>query len=572
MDGGHDVEYGGRRAPSVRDVLALPCVRAGAPRLLAGDGRLDDEVRWVHVSELTDIAPLLRGGELVLSTGIGLPDDDPTLTRYVQALAAAEVRALVIELGRRFQRLPDALVAAARAVDLPLIALEREVRFVEVTEAVHTRVIDAQVERLRRSERIHQRFTELTVEGASVERIADAASSLCETPVVLENADHQALVVASAGADEPSLDALLVDFEARSRAIPHRPAARRHPVDDTVVWTVVPVATRGRRWGRLIAIGGGVEDTGSVLERTAAALAINRLSEHDEVRVALDAHTDILDPLLHGNLDDPAARQRLMLRAAAIGVPLADRALLGCAVRLVDDDAAVRAPGRLQRDLTERLLDATRAGGAALIQRRDDGLVHLVVSAAGDEDPRQVVRAVTTRLFDDLARTAPDARIAIGIGTVVDDVTAVRRSVDEAAQTARALTPATPDAAVPFHGLDDVRLPGLLTSLIGDRRLANFVARELGPLLADDAPPHLFETLRAVLEHGGNKRRAAAQLGISRTALYDRIDTLTRHLPGDIDDAVSRTSLHVAVLAHAIARDPASVNAGPDAGASPPGA
>jgi hypothetical protein len=30
-------------------------------------------VRWVHVSELADIATLLRGGELVLTTGIALP-------------------------------------------------------------------------------------------------------------------------------------------------------------------------------------------------------------------------------------------------------------------------------------------------------------------------------------------------------------------------------------------------------------------------------------------------------------------------------------------------------------------
>ncbi len=42
-----------------------------------------EPVRWVHPSELADIAPLLRGGDLVLTTGIALPEDDAALTSYV---------------------------------------------------------------------------------------------------------------------------------------------------------------------------------------------------------------------------------------------------------------------------------------------------------------------------------------------------------------------------------------------------------------------------------------------------------------------------------------------------------
>lgn len=61
--------------PTIADVLALDTVRRGNPRVVAGADRLDTRVRWVHVGEVTDIAQLLRGGELVLTTGIALPDD-----------------------------------------------------------------------------------------------------------------------------------------------------------------------------------------------------------------------------------------------------------------------------------------------------------------------------------------------------------------------------------------------------------------------------------------------------------------------------------------------------------------
>ena len=44
-------------------------------------------MRWVHVAEVPDIATLLRGGELVLTTGIGLPADDAGLRAFIADLA-----------------------------------------------------------------------------------------------------------------------------------------------------------------------------------------------------------------------------------------------------------------------------------------------------------------------------------------------------------------------------------------------------------------------------------------------------------------------------------------------------
>ena len=130
---------------SLRDVLALDAVRAGSPAVVAAPDRLDAPVRWVHVAELSDVGRLLRGGELVLSTGIALPSSAAGLASYVASLAGAGVAGLAIELGQRYlSALPPALVSAAEARGVPLIAFEREVPFVEITEAVHARIIDAE--------------------------------------------------------------------------------------------------------------------------------------------------------------------------------------------------------------------------------------------------------------------------------------------------------------------------------------------------------------------------------------------------------------------------------------------
>ena len=53
------------------DVLALPEVAAASPVVLVGD---PDRtlIRWVHSSEVFEMGPLLRGGEFLLTTGLGL--------------------------------------------------------------------------------------------------------------------------------------------------------------------------------------------------------------------------------------------------------------------------------------------------------------------------------------------------------------------------------------------------------------------------------------------------------------------------------------------------------------------
>ncbi len=60
---------------AVRDVLELPVLVEGLPRVLAGASRLSRAVRWVHVTELLNPADFLEGGESALTTGVPYPED-----------------------------------------------------------------------------------------------------------------------------------------------------------------------------------------------------------------------------------------------------------------------------------------------------------------------------------------------------------------------------------------------------------------------------------------------------------------------------------------------------------------
>src|SRR6202165_3320825 len=107
----------GRRGTlmSVRAALQLPVVQSGKPEVVAGEENLDRPVRWVHAGEVRNMPSLLKGGELLLTTGTGLKTGAVEQRRFIAELAAREVAALAIELGSTFESVPDTLASEARS-------------------------------------------------------------------------------------------------------------------------------------------------------------------------------------------------------------------------------------------------------------------------------------------------------------------------------------------------------------------------------------------------------------------------------------------------------------------------
>ncbi|GAA1389413.1 PucR family transcriptional regulator [Kitasatospora putterlickiae] len=541
--------------PTVARVLDLEVMRRGLPQVVAGADHLERPVRWVHVSELPDVAGMLRGGELVLSTGIALPEDREGLARYVRELADIGVAGLVIEFGRRyFDTLPRALVHAAEQRGLPLIALRRELRFVAVTEAVHALVVNAQLEQLRTSEAIHQVFNELVVEGAEPAEVVRQVARIAGAPVVLENLAHQVLAHDPAGRPEAEL---LEDWERRSRGV--RPPGRTGH-DPRSGWLVTTVGARGQDWGRLVLVQepgpqpeGGPHPFTMLLERGASALALNRLVVRDRESLERQTHRT----LLSGILTHALTVSEVALRAQALGVPLEGRRLVGAVLRQRRGPipAALEAQARL-RDFTELAASAVRACRlSALVGALDDEGVGVLITLGPQQDEHSALDAfgaALRRLAAEAARDPAAPAPVVAVGSSVGSVRDARRTLLEATQVADAALHDGPGGrTASYYRLPDVRLRGLLHLLRDDARLQTYVERELGPLLAFDAEHNgqLVRMLRIYLEQGRNKSAAADAAHLSRPSFYDRLHKVERILGVDLDQVESCLSLHVALLA-----------------------
>src|SRR3954452_8204063 len=286
---------------SLADVLELPVVRRALPEVVVGGDALEREIRWAHVIEMPDPDDLLKGGELVLTTGLGAGADPAHQEAWTASLVEQGMAALAIELGSSWRDVPPPVVAGCARAGVPLIAFHRPVRFIEITEAVHGAVVNAQFALLARGEEIHRRFTELILRGRGVPEILAELCAAVGNPVVLEDADGSLVYYVSG----PPGD----DLALSAWADVHRAEARGEVVEGV---HAVDVRLLDSSWGRFLALSleNRLDDFDRVaVERAALAVAIDLLAQQHDEQVRARPPGASLSALADGRVEEADARR-----------------------------------------------------------------------------------------------------------------------------------------------------------------------------------------------------------------------------------------------------------------------
>lgn len=519
------VSAGGRHLslPSVADVLRLDVLVRAMPEILAGEENLHADVRWVHVAETMGVARLVSGGELLLATGVGWPTDEASLRHLGADLVRAGISGLILELGERMPCAPDALVSQFRAAGCPFAVLHREARFVEITEAVHSRIVDQHTVALQERARIHELFTGLSLRGSPADFIVSQAARVLGCPVILEDTGHR--VILADHLDGTGRD--LRNWEQRSRA--SRGGGERDG------WTSAPVEARGTRWGRLIALPGPAHPAGrsTVVEQAAVALALSRLADRDDDEWTRRSHAALLGALLGRRF---ASEDGLSAQVEASGFPLAGRHLYGVALQ--------RRTGTMSSSAITRVLDAARENDLdvlAAVHPTVPGLLMVALSVR-PEQPVSEASLLSLSFASDAARA--------GVGDEARGLGALLLSLEEARLLAerggdvRSISPS-------IHRARQRPLLRLVTSLGRDPRLLKHAERMLSPLIEYDLAHDgdLVAVLTSYLTYPGNRTRAAAASHLSRSVFYQRLALIRDLLERDLDDGETISALHTAVLA-----------------------
>jgi purine catabolism regulator len=501
---------------TVGDILTVP----GMPlRLLAGEGNTARPIRWVHVSELEDPTPWLKGGELILTTGMGVGATPAKQRSYVRRLVDAGLTGLGFGLGFGHDRVPKPLVSAAEQAGFPLFEVPYPVPFIAITEAIFTRILAEQYDTLQRAVDAEHVLTRAVLEGKGVEGIAGSLADVTGGWVLL--IDLHGLSVASTSRASAARAERVWEEIRTSRAegmnFSLTLVDRGHHV-----W-VQPVGARGRVEAFLAV---GKPEQPSQLDRIVAGHALSLFAiELAKSRAVAEARRK-----LQGDFFDSLAAGGLAANEVARGLSRfgfeRDAPVLVAALEATD-------PERLALATTDR---CSRNGGGFLISVQAGG-IHLLLPAEPPPDPALLAKEVGVRLEEE---------DRAGVGSVVS-AAEVGRSLREAKYALQVCRLEGWQHA----GFEDLGTYRLLLSMTDPDVLRAFADSMLAPLDAYDREHNgeLIPSLQAFLQHNARWETAAAQLYVHRHTLRYRMRKAEELTGRDLASSFDRMEFWLALRA-----------------------
>ena len=507
-------------ALTVRDIVTIP----GMPlKLLAGDEAGMRPVRWVHSSELEDPTAWLKGGELILTTGMGVGETAAKQRAYVRRLVEAGVAGLGFGLGFGHDKTPKAMITEATKHAFPLFEVPYPVPFIAITEAVFTRLLAEQYDTLQRAVDAEHVLTRAVLDGAGVEGIAESLATVVKGWAML--LDLHGLPLAIAGADVASRRERVWD-EVRSS----RPEASTFSLtmldEGHHVW-VQPVGAKGRVEAFLAV---GTPEQPSQLDRIVAGHALSLFA----IELAKSRAVAEAERRLQGDFFDELARGELPATEAARGLTrygfARDAQVLVVAIEPVGEGPD---PVRLGLAATDH---CSRLEGGFLVSAHADG-INVLLPAAGELDLADLVKALGHRV---------DAELRGGAGgpAAPGDVGRSAREARYALQVCRL-------EGWQHAGFEQLGTYRLLLSMAEPDALRAFADALLAPLDAYDTEHNgeLSASLQAFLQHNARWETAAGELYVHRHTLRYRMRKVEELTGRDLSNSFDRMEFWLALRA-----------------------
>lgn len=481
----------------VSELLEVPALGLRALSSHCREG--DRPITWVSTTELPDPTSFLRGGELVLTTGM-LKRGDLEWQELVRGMARLPVAALCFGVGLVHEHVPDVVVDVAERSGVALMCSPVEVPFIQISRWVADHLFAEQYEAVR---------TMATVQKQLVEEMLSSKG----LPALLRRL-HRELrsgAVAVLGTDGRILECYPHDSRwAPSAQTKDGATALTVPivVDD------VPVATLCTEQPAPFP---------EVLTFAATILGLEVARQQAILTGRRELFGQLLEDVLKGTLSEAETRRRL----SAHGIAAEEEHSIVV--------ARVSAPPDRLRQLPWTLRPLLERSGDRLPTALIDDTVVIVVSAGVDAGDTSIT------IHDHLMLVDPQVRV--GVSEPRRGIWGLRLGYFEARQAARTGRGA--------HRAAPLSLAGLLLGNL-DLPLRELGHGVLAPLLEHDARngAQLVRTLRSYLAHDCRVAATIGDLALHRNSLRYRLSLIERLTGRDLDRLTDRIELWLALATY----------------------
>ncbi|QQK77234.1 PucR family transcriptional regulator ligand-binding domain-containing protein [Salicibibacter cibarius] len=170
---------------SVNDLFLIESLKNST--VMAGHRGLTRGVQTVNISDTPDAIDHLNEHELLLTTGYAFKGEPEALCRLIEKMNDRNCSGIIVKLERYLYTLPEKAKIVADSLSLPVIHLPLEYKLGELSQKILNLLNDARAEQLYYAMDLHQKFSDMMIQGYTLQSLIKQVSYYIKRPLMLTN-------------------------------------------------------------------------------------------------------------------------------------------------------------------------------------------------------------------------------------------------------------------------------------------------------------------------------------------------------------------------------------------------
>ncbi|WP_413299210.1 PucR family transcriptional regulator ligand-binding domain-containing protein [Bacillus sp. 1P10SD] len=502
-------------------------------KVIAGEGGIHRIVKWVHVVEVTSIRNLLNGNELILSTGVAWKDHLGLFVSLVKELIENKAAGLCIEIGTYISEIPSEVIKLAEEHQFPIIVFQQEVPFVEITQDLHSTIINQQYQKISDLENYSQSLNKRLLTIETYEDILQFIFSALDLQIIFRLKDQDHEFVPEIGRNE------------QISIINKLEKSKKQPCE----WIASsPIFLFGQEYAELYIYSEDIpvsEYDLLILDRTATALAQHLLRDlYVEEKKRVEEFE-----WLHGWLEGEHSLEDIQEYLIENGIKTKTNDATVLITKLIS------FKDKLSQDVTYLKLlfrSVFEQNGFAVIfvEKRNEITFILLNNRPKKNLKERIKRAIDSIQESEFIKKQSSAKLIIAAGKFIQAFDDIHKSYQTAKETLRIQQKMTNKQI--YHFYEDLHLYRLISQMSKHTDLQELASEYLHPVIQYDQKYNgkLLETLKAYLECNGSKQETSNKLFIVRQTLYHRLQKLENLLGEDFMEHEKRVAIEFMLLVY----------------------
>ncbi|MCL1631757.1 PucR family transcriptional regulator [Sporolactobacillus sp. CPB3-1] len=541
----------------VKDVLKRPLFRRAA--LLAGARGVYREVRWVHILEITHAAPYVSKHDLILTTGLWLKRSVKSGLEYIRQIIEHETSGLCIEFGTTIDEIPGKIIAFCDEHDFPLILFRQPIRFEEITQDIHSYIINQHFGLLKNLEQFSRHQQQLILQSSDIPAILRLLQTYSERQIIyLSTIEPNKYYPA---VEDETVDVINQFCREKMKDIDQIQESELWSMDSGHYLLIQPVVCFGQVFsciGMMLHQAHPTEYMKLLIDYTAKAVATVLLRTQFLEEKVLNNQNKLIQDILSRRIESEEQAQTRM----GLPSPNGEKYIFVGSIIAFEHNVMEAGPERMEARnqdilvLIRSLLK--RYQMHHLLMMKNNQIYIICAKERVNEDSTVSLFRNIQGLIDGLDKyinqSIQGLQFHAGVGKARSSLLDNWLSFKEAYQVIE-LSQTVP-AMKDCYFYEKMGVYRLLKS-VPHSILSEFICDQLGGLLDYDRSHHLnlAETLSMYFRYMGSKGETARRLFIHRQTLYNRLDKIRDILGDDFFEPQRRYALEMALLGYPLLAD-----------------